>query len=65
LANGRVGQQFGFQVFPAFHVDSSKRFNAVSMALRGVVCVFFIKTCSTSKVCPLRRDSLIFNLFAK
>jgi hypothetical protein len=65
LANGGVGQQFGFHVFQAFHGYSSKRFNAVSIALRGVVCVFFTNTCNTSKVRPLRSDGLIFNLFAK
>jgi hypothetical protein len=65
LANGGVGQQFGFHGFQAFQVDTSSRFNAVSMALRGVVCVFFTNTCSTSKVRPLHSDGLIFNLFAK
>ena len=60
-----VEQQFGFHGFQVFHVDSSRCFNTVSMALRGVVCVFFTNTCSTSKVRALHSDGLIFNLFAK
>jgi hypothetical protein len=40
LANGGIGQQFGFHVFQAFHVDSSKRFNAVSMRFQWPFAVW-------------------------
>ena len=38
LANGGVGQQFGFQVFQAFHADSSFvwRINRMVLLLKGL-----------------------------
>src|SRR5690606_21867342 len=51
-AGVRPGQHLGFQSFERFDRCASNRFSAVSMALRGVACVFFTKTRSTSRRRP-------------